>query len=212
MTLFLNTIINGDCLNVLPSLPARSIDFVLTDSPYITRYKSRDGRTVPNDDNDAWLKPAFAEIYRQLQEDSFCVSFYGWPHADKFLQAFRAAGFRPVGHFIFPKTYTSSSRYVRYQHECAYLLAKGYPQQPKNAIGDVISWKYTGNRLHPTQKPLCVLSPLIEAFSQPNSTVLDPFAGSGSSLLAAKMLGRNYLGVELDPAYHAVASQRLAQA
>ena len=110
----LNTIINGDCLNVLPSLPARSIDFVLTDPPYITRYESRDGRTVPNDDNDAWLKPAFAEIYRQLRKDSFCVSFYGWPHADKFLQAFRAAGFRPVGHFIFPKTYTSSSRYVRY--------------------------------------------------------------------------------------------------
>jgi DNA modification methylase len=208
----LNTIINGDCLNVLPSLPARSIDFVLTDPPYITRYKSRDGRTVPNDDNDAWLKPAFAEIYRQVRKDSFCVSFYGWPHADKFLQAFRAAGFRPVGHFIFPKTYTSSSRYVRYQHECAYLLAKGYPKQPKNAIGDVINWKYTGNRLHPTQKPLCVLSPLIEAFSQPNATVLDPFAGSGSLLLAAKMLGRNYLGIELDPAYHAVASQRLAQA
>jgi site-specific DNA-methyltransferase (adenine-specific) len=212
MTLFLNAIINGDCLNVLPTLPARSVDFVLTDPPYITRYKSRDGRTVPNDDNDAWLKPAFAEIYRQLRKDSFCVSFYGWPHADKFLHAFRAAGFRPVGHFIFPKTYTSSSRYVRYQHECAYLLAKGYPQQPKNAIGDVISWKYTGNRLHPTQKPLCVLSPLIEAFSQPNATVLDPFAGSGSSLLAAKMLGRNYLGIELDPAYHAVASERLAQA
>jgi site-specific DNA-methyltransferase (adenine-specific) len=211
MTLLVNTIIHGDCLNVLPSLPARNIDFVLTDPPYITRYKSRDGRTVPNDDNDAWLKPAFAEIYRQLRKDSFCVSFYGWPHADKFLQAFRAAGFRPVGHFIFPKTYTSSSRYVRYQHECAYLLAKGYPKQPKDAIGDVIHWKYTGNRLHPTQKPLCVLSPLIEAFSQPNATVLDPFAGSGSSLLAAKLLGRNYLGVELDPAYHAVASQRLAQ-
>jgi len=212
MTLPLNTIINDDCLNVLQSLPARSIDFVLTDPPYITRYKSRDGRTVPNDDNDAWLKPAFAEIYRQLRKDSFCVSFYGWPHADKFLQAFRAAGFRPVGHFMFPKTYTSSSRYVRYQHECAYLLAKGYPMQPKNAIGDVIHWKYTGNRLHPTQKPLCVLSPLIEAFSQSNATVLDPFAGSGSSLLAAKILGRNYLGIELDPAYHAVASERLAQA
>jgi site-specific DNA-methyltransferase (adenine-specific) len=40
--------------------------------------------------------------------------------------------------------------------------------------------------------------------------VLDPFSGSGSSLLAAKMLGRNYLGMELDPKYHAIASQRLA--
>ena len=98
---------------------------------------------------------------------------------------------------------------MRYQHECAYLLAKGYPKLPKNAIGDVIHWKYTGNRLHPTQKPLCVLYPLIEAFSQPNATVLDPFAGSGSSLLAAKMLGRDYLGIELEPTYHALAAQRL---
>ena len=53
-------ILQGDCLNILPTLPARSVDFILTDPPYITRYKSRDGRTVPNDDNDRWLKPAFA--------------------------------------------------------------------------------------------------------------------------------------------------------
>ena len=61
-----DTIINGDCLSILPTLPANSVDFVLTDPPYIASYKSRDGRTVPNDDNSAWLKPAFAEIYRVL--------------------------------------------------------------------------------------------------------------------------------------------------
>jgi DNA modification methylase len=50
MTAYRNTIIHADCLTALPQLPAESIDFVLTDPPYITRYKSRDGRTVPNDD------------------------------------------------------------------------------------------------------------------------------------------------------------------
>lgn len=208
----LNTITNGDCLNVLPTIASRSIDFVLTDPPYITRYKSRDGRTVPNDDNADWLKPAFAELYRVLKRDSFCVSFYGWPNADKFLEAYRAAGFRIVGHFVFPKRYTSASKFLRYQHECAYLLAKGYPSEPKETIGDVIDWTYSGNKLHPTQKPLSVLLPLVETFSKPNATVLDPFSGSGSSLLAAKMLGRNYLGIELDQAYHAIASERLAHA
>jgi DNA modification methylase len=206
-----NTIINGDCLSVLPRLPAASVNFVLTDPPYITRYRSRDGRGVLNDDNDAWLKPAFAELHRVLEHNSFCVSFYGWPHADRFITAFRAAGFRIVGHIAFPKRYTSAQKYLRYQHECAYLLAKGFPRQPEYTIGDVIDWTYSGNKLHPTQKPLSVLLPLIETFSAAGGLVLDPFAGSGSSLLAAQQLGRLYLGIELDAGYHAIASRRLEQ-
>ena len=206
-----NTLIQGDCLKHMPNLPAASVNFILTDPPYITRYQSRDGRTVPNDDNDRWLKPAFAQMYRALEQDSFCVSFYGWPQADKFMQAYRAAGFRVVGHLAFPKRYTSSTRYLRYQHECAHLLAKGEPRYPENTIGDVIDWTYSGNKLHPTQKPLSVLLPLVETFSAAGGTVLDPFAGSGSSLLAAKMLGRSYLGIELDAKYHAIATRRLAE-
>jgi DNA modification methylase len=205
-----NVILHGDCLDILPRLPAASVDFVLTDPPYIAHYRSSDGRHVPNDDNDAWLKPAFAEIHRVLARDRFAVSFYGWPHADKFLTAWRAAGFRIVGHLVFPKRYASTARLVRYQHECAYLLAKGNPKQPVSVIGDVIAWAYSGNRLHPTQKPLQALRPLVEAFCAPGALVLDPFAGSGSTLLAAKQLGRNWFGIELDAGYHAAASARLA--
>ncbi len=209
MTPFRNSILHADCLRALPMLPDRSIGFILTDPPYITNYRSRDGRSVRNDDNDKWLKPAFAEMYRVLADDSFCVSFYGWPAADRFMQAYRAAGFRVVGHLMFPKSYASSTRYLRYTHESAHLLAKGNPRPPENPIGDVIAWNYTGNRLHPTQKPLSALLPLIEAFSGPDATVLDPFAGSGSSLLAAKALGRHYIGIELDGQYHAIAKKRL---
>src|SRR5580698_5073445 len=79
-----NTILHGDCLDILPQFADRSVGFILTDPPYITRYKSRDGRTVPNDDNDAWLKPAFAEMYRVLAPDSFAVTFYGWPQGRPF--------------------------------------------------------------------------------------------------------------------------------
>jgi adenine-specific DNA-methyltransferase len=67
-------------------------------------------------------------------------------------------------------------------------------------------------KLHPTQKPLSVLLPLVETFSPPQGTVLDPFAGSGSTLLAARTLGRSYYGIELDPKYHAIASRRMEQA
>jgi site-specific DNA-methyltransferase (adenine-specific) len=91
------------------------------------------------------------------------------------------------------------------------LLAKGNPRYPQETIGDVIDWTYSGNKLHPTQKPLSVLLPLIETFSATQGTVLDPFAGSGSSLLAAKMLGRSYVGIELDAKYHAIAQRRLQE-
>jgi DNA modification methylase len=69
---------------------------------------------------------------------------------------------------------------------------------------------YSGNKLHPTQKPVAALKPLIEAFTQKHDLVLDPFCGSGSTLLAAKILNRNYLGIELDAKYHAAATKRAA--
>lgn len=211
MSALTNTVLHADCTKAMKMLPDGSVNFVLTDPPYVARYQSRDGREVRNDNNFAWLKSAYAEMYRVLTLDSFCVSFYGWPHVDKFLAAFRNAGFRPVGHIMFPKSYVSSSRFVKYQHEAAYLLAKGEPRMPEAPISDVLPWQFTGNAYHPTQKPLAVLKPLIETFSAPGDIVLDPFAGSGSTLLAAKQLGRSYIGVERDAAYHAIARKRLAQ-
>ena len=154
--------------------------------------------------------PIENDRHRVLADGAFCVSFYGWTSADKFLQAYRAAGFRAAGHFVFPKRYTSRTSLVRYQHECAHLLVKGNPWMRDDVIGDVIDWTYSGNKLHPTQKPLSVLLPLIETFSKRGDLVLDPFSGSGSSLLAAKMLQRDWLGVELDAKYHAIAAQRLS--
>lgn len=211
MTILTNTILNADCIRAMDMLPDESVDFILTDPPYITRYRSRDGRRVPGDDNDRWLVPSFRQLYRVLRDGCFCVSFYGWPQVDRFMRAYRTAGFRIVGHLMFPKRYASSTGFVQYCHESAYLLAKGEPSVPENPIADVIAWEYTGNHYHPTQKPLAILLPLVEAFSPPGGTVLDPFAGSGSSLLAAKRLGRSYIGMELDPAYHAVARKRLAR-
>jgi DNA modification methylase len=145
-----------------------------------------------------------------IADRTFVVSFYGWTHLDRFLTAWRKTGFGIVGHLVFPKRYTSSTRMLRCQHECAYVLAKGERKQPDYVIGDVIDWSYRRKRLHPTQKPVTVLLPLVEAFSERGSLVLDPFAGSGSSLAAAVMLGRDYLGIELDAGYHAIACRRLA--
>ncbi|HHS9111022.1 TPA: DDE-type integrase/transposase/recombinase, partial [Escherichia coli] len=93
-----------------------------------------------------------------------------------FMSAWKNAGFSVVGHLVFTKNYTSKAAYVGYRHECAYILAKGRPRLPQNPLPDVLGWKYSGNRHHPTEKPVTSLQPLIESFTHPNAIVLDPFA------------------------------------
>jgi DNA modification methylase len=204
-----NTVIHGDCVEVMQRMESASVDFILTDPPYLVRYRDRAGRSVRNDDNDAWLKPAFAEMYRVLKPGSFCLSFYGWNVADKFIAAWREAGFRIVGHVVFRKRYASSVKFLRYEHECAYLLAKGDVELPENAPSDVVDWLYTGNRLHPTQKAVEMLKPLITAFCEPGGVVLDPFCGSGSTLVAAREVGRGFIGIELDWRHHRTVNDRV---
>ena len=108
-----NTIIHGDCIEIMQTLPARSVDFILTDPPYIAAYKSRDNQSIRNDDNSAWLWPAFAHLHRVLKDDTFAVSFYGWPKVDLFFSAWKSAGFRIGGHIVFRKRYASKSAFVR---------------------------------------------------------------------------------------------------
>lgn len=205
-----NSVVHGDCLKLLPTLPAASVDFILTDPPYLADYQSRDNRKVLNDNNSAWLLPAYAGMYRVLKPNSFAVSFYGWPKTDLFFNAWKRAGFRIGGHIVFRKGYTSKSAFLQYRHESAYLLIKGNPARPDAPLPDVLDWTYTGNKLHPTQKSVSMLEPLIQTFTRPGDIVLDPFAGSGSTCVAAQSTGRHYFGIELDGTHHNTAVRRLA--
>ena len=204
-----NAILHGNCIEKMREMPANSIDFILTDPPYLANYRSRDGRSIQNDANSNWLRPAMREAYRVLKQDRVAVMFYGWPKVDVFFAAWKDAGFRPVGHIVFRKSYSSQTRFLGYQHEQAYLLAKGRPPLPSRPVADVIDIPYSGNKLHPTQKSVPALVPLIRSFSLPGEVIMDPFAGSGSTCVAATLCGRKYLGVELDPAYFEQAVRRL---
>jgi adenine-specific DNA-methyltransferase len=208
---FVNRIIPGDCIEVMREMPAGSIDLIATDPPYLVNYTSRDGRTVANDNRSEWLMPAFAQMYRVLKYNSFLVCFYGWNTVDRFFAAWKQAGFHVVGHLVFVKPYHSNGGYVRYSHEEAYLLTKGVPDTPPVLIRDVLDWQYTGNALHATQKPVMAMLPLIMAFSRVRDLVLDPFCGSGTTAVAAKQLGRAYIGIEIDPAIAQQAEERVRQ-
>jgi adenine-specific DNA-methyltransferase len=208
---FTNRIITGDCIEVMKELPDASVDCVITDPPYLSNYTSRDGRGFRNDNpqDTSWLAPAYAQMYRVLKGNSFCVSFYGFPKAEAFLAAWREAGFDPIGHLVWVKPYASAVKFVGYYHEQAYLLAKGQPGKPRLRLADVLDWRYTGNEIHPTQKPVMAILPLVMAFSAKGDIVLDPFAGSGTTAVAAQELGRRYIGIELDPTYAAKAQERV---
>ena len=173
-------------------------------------YRDRTGRHVQNDDNAAWLKPAYREMFRVLRPDAFCVSFYGYTKIDLFMDAWKSAGFRIAGHFVFPKKYSSSSYHTQYRHEQAYLLAKGWPAKPARPPPDVLDWTYTGNRLHPTQKPLGILRPLIEAFSLPATPSSTPSAAPAQPSPPRGNSAATISASNLTLHHHATATRRLS--
>lgn len=204
---------HGDCVPIMQTMKGESIDFVLTDPPYLVDYKGRwdDKKSIAGDKDGTWVKPAFSEIFRLMKNDTFCVSFYGWPHADIFLKAWKLIGFRPISHFAFVKNYWGFGRFTRAQHESAYLLAKGRPALPQSQIGDVIPWKREPNRFHPHQKPVSSLWPLLSAYAPEKAVVLDPFMGSGSTLKAASELEMNGIGIEIEETYCSKARSHFLQ-
>ena len=202
-------ILHGDCTQALRTLPSACVDLVVTDPPYGVRYRDRLNRTIANDDYPERVLSAFSDLYRVLKPDTFCISFYGWNRVDAFFKAWRRAGFVPVGHIVWQKNYASSRSFLQARHEQAYLLAKGRPAKPAEPMSDVRPWEYSGNQAHPTEKAVSVLRPLIESFSRPGDLVLDPFAGSGSTCVAAAVCGRRYLGIELEESYCELARARL---
>ena len=211
-TNFTNTILHGDCIEIMQQMPEASVDFILTDPPYLVNFHDRQGRTLPNDRNADWLRPAMAEAFRILKDNRLMLCFYGWPRAEKFLEAWRNAGFRPVGHLVFRKSYTTKATdFLKYQHEQAYLLAKGRPPIMGSPLPDVQRLLYTGNKLHPTQKAVMSLVPVIRAYSLPGDVVLDAFCGSASTCAAALLTGRKYIGMELDDAYFQQAKDRMTR-
>ncbi|WHG82341.1 DNA methylase [Escherichia coli] len=200
----------GNCIDVMARIPDNAIDFILTDPPYLVGFRDRSGRTIAGDKTDEWLQPACNEMYRVLKKDALMVSFYGWNRVDRFMAAWKNAGFSVVGHLVFTKTYTSKRRICGLSPRMRLHPGKRGPALPQKPLPDVLGWKYSGNRHHPTEKPVTSLQPLIESFTHPNAIVLDPFAGSGSTCVAALQSRRRYIGIELLEQYHRAGQQRLA--
>ena len=70
---------------------------------------------------------------------------------------------------------------------------------------------YSSKMVHPTEKPVGLLANLISSVTKPGDLILDPFAGSGSTLVAAKKTGRRFIGIELDDDYFVTAQRRIEE-
>ena len=203
----------GDCREVLPLLVAESVDLVLTDPPYGVGFQSNHRKEqfdkIANDETLEWLTPVFKEVERVMKRDSLCISFYGWPHADKFVNAWRANGFTLVSHMVWVKNVWGFGHFTRACHEPAYLLAKGKPPIPDVAPSSVFEWTRETDTQHPTQKPIDAIRQCLDAYA--GAVILDPFMGSGTTLRAAKDLGRKAIGIEIEEKYCEIAVKRLSQ-
>jgi site-specific DNA-methyltransferase (adenine-specific) len=101
--------------------------------------------------------------------------------------------------------------FSRSQHEHAYLLAKDRPQKPEAAISDVLEWPNISSQLHANQRPLGPISKVLNCYSPERALVLDPFCGSGTTLVAARNSGRRAVGIEIEECFCELAALRLSQ-
>lgn len=90
-------------------------------------------------------------------------------------------------------------------------LRRPFSLTAKDQWGDVWCFPFDRIRQHPTQKPIALLTQIVRVSSRPNNLVLDPFMGSGTTLLAAKNLNCRAVGIEMDERYCEIAAQRLSQ-
>ncbi len=215
-----NTIIQGDCTQILKTFPDNSIDAIVTDPPYGIGYhgtrrkdKARRFKRIANDTAPYvwWLH----EAARVLKPRGALLCFTRYDTEEAFRFAMRLAGLEPKTQIIWDKVIHGVGDCrgdFGLRHENVIFAVKGRFLFPhKRPVSVLRMQRLSSKRLtHPNEKPVELLQQLIEAVTRPGELVLDPFLGSGTTAVAAKALGRRYIGIELDRGYANAARARLA--
>jgi site-specific DNA-methyltransferase (adenine-specific) len=197
-----NRIINGDCIEVMKTFPNNCVDLILTDPPYGDNVGyGLNNKTIKNNENPLINCCALVEMYRVLKRNRSCYVFTNWKHYP-FLTEFivRYTKFK-IRHLIVWKKHNFGLGWAfRHQYELILVLEKGKPKYNLTNFSDVQSASHINHNKynHPHQKPLDLLSKIIEHSSKFGDIVLDPFAGSGATCKASEKMGRKWVGIELD--------------
>lgn len=235
---FQNRIEHHDCLDVLAGLPEDCIDLAYLDPPFNTgRTLAAENGSYPDhwrgvSEYLAFLEPRIAHIHRVLKPTGSILLHCDWRtcHHVRLLldEIFGSDHF--VNHLIWSYGLGGSSprRFARKHDDILfYGRTQDYffepPMVPARSVRmkgqlkkatDVIEVPAINNMAsertgYPTQKPIALLELLIKACSPPESVVLDPFCGSGTTLEAASRCGRRYLGVDINAEAILIAQTRL---
>lgn len=205
----MNEIICADCLEVLKSMPDKSVDLVLTDPPYGLGFSY-----LGYEDTRDNLKRLIAEFLPlALQKATRTAVLCGITQIGLYPQAdwcgcitWETTG--SYGHFgytqwmpilLYGKDLSGFGRVNGVLKSDRIHLNGGFRRSPLELS-------------HPCPKPLKIMEEVIERYCEAGGTVLDPFAGSGTTCVAAKILGRKYIGIEISPVYAEIARKRVEQA
>jgi site-specific DNA-methyltransferase (adenine-specific) len=208
-----NEIIKGDCLQVMKNIPKNSIDLILTDPPYGDNVAyGTTNKSILNNENPLINCSALVEFYRVLKKNRSIYIFTNWKHYP-FLTEFiiRYTKFR-IRHLIIWKKHNFGLGWAfRHQYEMILVLEKGKPKYNLKDFSDVQSASHINhNQLtHPHEKPIDLITKMIDHSSKPGELILDPFCGSGAICLAAKMRDRKFIGIELEEKWVEMAKDKL---
>ena len=231
-----NKIYNMDCLEGMKQIPDNSIDLIVTDPPYkiVQGGCSNEAVTINacggilnkhDGDNIELVKKGkifnhneiqfnewLPEIYRVLKDNSHCYIMINGRNLAELQMEAEKVGFRFHNIIAWDKGNATPNKWYMQRLEFILFLFKGEAKNINNmgttTLLQVPNIK-RGTKLHPTEKPTDLMKILIENSSKKNDIVLEPFAGCGSTLLACKETGRNFIGFELDKHYHSIAEKRL---
>ena len=236
LTLPLDRIVCGDVLPVMRTFPDNSVDLVVTSPPYNLKNSTGNGMKNPNhgkwqnaalvhgyatyDDNmpheeyAAWQHEVLLECMRVLKDDGAIFYNHKWRVQAGLLQDRADIVYDlPVRQIIIWRRkggINFNPGYFLPTYEVIYLIAKPkFKLVPKaNAYGDI--WEFTQelNNKHPAPYPVALIDRIISSTNA--QIILDPFMGSGTTAVAAKQLGRHYVGIEISPEYCQMAEERIA--
>jgi site-specific DNA-methyltransferase (adenine-specific) len=215
------TIYHGDALEVIPQLS--TVDAVITDPPY---FMPAEPYAVVNPDprkrrQRLWGDTSVLSRWWSTTVDILQPKMRDWAHLIVFCDDESYPVFYPVLYsrfaslsaLVWDKGRIGPGRPWRHQHE---LIIDARPAVDRwtggAGRGDILRVsRISGERFHPVDKPTDLLAALVEPVTEAADLVLDPFAGGGSTLIAAKSLGRRAIGIEIEERYCEIAATRCSQ-
>lgn len=232
------SILRGDALLVLPTLTDESVDGVITDPPYSSGGQFRGDRTAsttskyqqsgavaeyPDFDGDsrdvrgflAWASLWLAECWRITKRGGVVAAFIDWRMLPTMTDAIQAGGWTWRGVGVWHKTMARPSM-GRFRSDCEFVVWGSKGAMPVDRGVPVLPghWSHapvpSADREHLTEKPFELMRDVVRLVA-PGGHVLDPFAGSGTTGIAALAEGKTFTGLELSPDYEAIARRRIGE-